>query len=63
MPRKSIHQEKKASIHLTVTPTTKKRLKQISAALGISQSELIELWTKEAELRSQKQLLGEFLTA
>ncbi|NEO55309.1 MAG: ribbon-helix-helix protein, CopG family [Okeania sp. SIO3B5] len=63
MPRKPIHGESKGRITLTLTPTTKARLKQISQALGMSQSELIENWVKQAMLQSQKQLLGEFLTA
>ncbi|MGB3511682.1 MAG: hypothetical protein WBA93_21075 [Microcoleaceae cyanobacterium] len=63
MPRKTIHGEPKTGLSLTITPTTKRRLKEISAALGMSQSELIERWTKEAVEGANKQLLGKFSIA
>ncbi|MEB3339235.1 hypothetical protein [Okeania sp.] len=61
MAGKPLRDEKKTGLHLTVTPTTKRTLKQIGKSLGMSQSELVETWAAEARKSSEPKTTGKIL--
>lgn len=60
MGRPTKHGERKERINLTVTPRSRKRLKEIANALNTSQGELLEKWIQAWDQMESIGLLGEF---
>ncbi|NEO55308.1 MAG: hypothetical protein F6K54_20880 [Okeania sp. SIO3B5] len=61
MARHPIHGVRKERINLTITPESRRRLKQIAEALNTSQGELLEKWIKAWDKLESVELLGEYL--
>ncbi|MGB3511684.1 MAG: hypothetical protein WBA93_21085 [Microcoleaceae cyanobacterium] len=59
MARPTKYGVKKERINLTITPKSRKRMKEIAEALNTSQGELLEMWIKAWDEVQSIGLLGE----